>query len=518
MHVSELSAMASSVAQLNKEIDFEPLHPDKAPLCDRCGRITYTVHQATCCGAYFCESCGESCKVAQSTYRTCPKCFKNLGQISYDYNETQKRTHFEVYCRNKRAGCQHKDEIRCMDQHLVSCSYEKVSCKHEKCNQKVFRKDLQYHHENCPSRIVQCQYCKDRLRAAHLEKYHYYNGCQDFPKECPNKCGTKVTDRELSKHKETCTHEPLGCLLNKYGCTQTVARHHMTQHVLDYKHIELLIKEIDKSHKDQQSMRQMIQSLQAEVQALKNNYNLVHEDMGRLDKSQKDLKTDHQKLLKQVNNMEKDFQLYKKAFEIFKAECKKEQDDVTHNLLNQVNPIEESIENLMVECKMIQDGITQTTTLPFRFILNNTDELAMKEEGHQSPYFYTKCRRHKLGLTVFPGGRGATRGNFMSVWLRRIDNYGIKSNKLPQRVKIQVVVALISQLPNTTETDNFVATIDAIVHQNQQEEIIFKRDDFIPFRELDYFERRKRVFSRAIQYKMDDSLLFEVRSAVEATL
>ena len=514
--------MASSVAQFNNEIDYEPVHPDKAPLCDRCGRITYTVHQATCCGAYFCESCKTA--AAQSprsfsgtVYRTCPKCYRN-GQINYDYNETHKRTHFEVYCRNKRAGCSYKDERRCMDQHLATCSYEKISCKHEKCEQKVFRKDLQYHQENCPARIVQCQYCKDHLRAAHLEKYHLYNGCQDFPKDCPNKCGTKVTDRELTKHKETCSHEPLECLLNKYGCTQTVARHHMTQHVLDYKHIELLIREIDKSHKSQWGMQQMIKSLQAEVQTLKNSYTFVHKDIGRLDNSQKDLKTDHQKLLKQVNNMEKDFQLHKKAYESFKVECKKEWDDVTHNLLNQLNPIEESIENFRVECKVIQDGITQTNTLPFRFILNNTDELAMKEEGHLSPYFYTKCRRHKLGLTVFPGGSGATKGNFMSVWLHRIDNYGIKRDKLPEHVKIQVVVALISQLPNTTEADNFVATIDAVFDRNQQGEIIFKRDDFIPFIELDYFERRRRVFSRGIQYKMDDSLLFEVRSAMEAIL
>ena len=291
-----------------------------------------------------------------------------------------------------------------------------------------------------------------------------------------------------------------------------------TKHENDFEPIELLVREIDKSHKSQQGMQQMIQSLQAEVQTLKNHYTFVHKDMGRFDRSQKNSKTDHQKLLNQVNNMEKDFQLHKEAYESFKVECKKEQDDVTHNLLNKVNLIEESIEDFEVECKMIQDGITQTNTLPFRFILNNTDELTMKEKGHQSPNFYTKCRKHKLGLTVFPGGSGATKGNFMSVWLRRIDNYGIKRNKLPEHVKIQVVVALISQLPNTTEADNFVATIDAVFDRNQQGEIIFKRDDFIPFIELDYFERRRRVFSRGIQYKMDDSLLFEVRSAMEAVL
>ena len=516
--------MARSVAQFYSETDFEPLQPDKAPLCDRCGRITYTVHQATCCGAYFCKSCSTTqlsqppVTQLESIYRTCPKCRKKLGLINYDYNETQKRNHFKVYCRNKRAGCPYKDEIMLMDQHLSNCLYETVSCKHEKCDQEVFRKDLQYHHENCPDRIVQCQFCKDHLRAAHLDKYHHNNGCQDFPKDCPNKCGTKVTDRELSKHKKTCSHEPLGCILNEYGCTQTVPRHHMTQHVLDYKHIELLIKEIDKSHKSQQTMQQTMQSLQAEVQTLKKNYTqMVREDMGRFDKLQKDLQTEvkqtHQRLLQQVSSMERDFEFHKKAFEKFKVECKKERENITQNLPNR-----ESIDNFMTECKMIQDGITQASTMPFRFIVNNTEELVTKEEGHRSPYFYTNCRRHKLRLTVFPGGKGATKGDFMSVWLCRVNNYGVKNNKLPEHVKIHVVIVLISQLPNTTEADNFVVVIDAIVHQNQQEEVIFKKDDFIPFRELDHFERRKRIFSRVIKYKMNNSLLFEVRSAMEAIL
>ena len=82
----------------------------------------------------------------------------------------------------------------------------------------------------------------------------------------------------------------------------------------------------------------------------------------------------------------------------------------------------------------------------------------------------------------------------MSVWLRRISNYGVKNNKLPEHVKIHVIIALISQLPNITEADNFVFIVDAIVQQNQQEEIIFKRDDLIPFRELDYTMKEEKRF------------------------
>ena len=493
------------------EIDFEPLQSDRVALsCDKCRRITYTVYQAACCGAYFCETCKNaqySQSVAQST--TCPKCQRKLGEVHYDYNETYRRNQHEVQCRNKGAGCTFKDQIRLMSDHLLTCPYEMVSCRHEKCTQQVLRKDLQKHEETCPDRILQCQYCKDYLRFIHLNQYHLSTGCQDFPKDCPNRCGEKVTDRKLSQHKETCRYEQIPCLFAKYGCRETVPRNLMNQHLsgYNYKHLEILLQEIENlqaSHQtDQQASRQTIwslqntvQSLQVEVQILKNNYTrLVREDIGRLDQSHNKLRTQvtnsHQQLTSQANIMEKNFQFHKKVFE-----------------------------NFVDECKITQDGTMQaSTTFPLKFIINNTEELIHKGEGHMSPYFYTECRKHKLRLTVFPGGKGNAQGHFVSVWLHRINNYGVQINQLPERVKVQVVIELLSQLPHTTKADNFVITIDTIVHHNQQEEVIFEKNDFIPIGGLDYTERRKPLsLVRYTQYKMDNSLVFQVRSAVERVL
>ena len=516
--------MARSIARFNNEILFEPLNPEKAPLCDGCKRITYVVHQAICCGAYFCEACKTSAKL--SSYNpSCARCNRSLGEVNYDFNETQKRNQVKVYCRNKQAGCPYTDERGSMDAHLSSCSYEMIPCVHEKCKQKVFRKDLQRHHEICPDRVVQCQFCKDYLRAIHLDQYHLSNGCQDFPKDCPNECGEKVTDRELPKHKETCSNEPVKCLFTNYGCTEPVQRHRMNKHVLDFKHMELLLKEIESSHKTQQTMQQTIQSLQAEVQSLKN---YMCNDMGRLQKTQKESQAavtqNYKQLITKVNLMERDFKFHKEAFEKFKTEHKMAQDDISKHLVNQVNPItwdfqlfKEAFENFKDECKMIQDGIAQATTLPFRFIVNNTEELANREEGYLSPCFYTACRRHKLRLTVFPGGKGIAKGRSISVWLHRINYYGVQNNQLPERVKIQVFIELVSQLP-MNEADNHVTCMDGIVHQDQQEEVIFKMDDFISLRDVDATERRKLLTTRHIQYRKENSLLFQVRSAMEATL
>ena len=47
-------------------------------------------------------------------------------------------------------------------------------------------------------------------------------------------------------------------------------------------------------------------------------------------------------------------------------------------------------------------------------------------------------------------------------------NCGVPNNKLPaQCVKIQVVIELVSQLPQVTEADDYV-NLDTIVHQKQQ--------------------------------------------------
>ena len=50
--------------------------------------------------------------------------------------------------------------------------------------------------------------------------------------------------------------------------------------------MELLLKEIENSHKTQQAMQQTIRSLQAEVQSLKS---YVRDDVGRFKKTQKEL-------------------------------------------------------------------------------------------------------------------------------------------------------------------------------------------------------------------------------------
>ena len=75
------------------------------------------------------------------------------GWLQLDTTASQAKL-LEVQCRHKGAGCTFKDQIRLMGDHLSTCLYEMVSCRHEKCTQQVLRKDLQKHEETCPDRIL----------------------------------------------------------------------------------------------------------------------------------------------------------------------------------------------------------------------------------------------------------------------------------------------------------------------------------------------------------------------------
>ena len=79
-----------------------------------------------------------------------------------------------------------------------------------------------------------------------------------------------------------------------------------------------------------------------------------------------------------------------------------------------------------------------------------------------------KGQRHKLRLTVFPVGKGTENNSgFMSVWLHRISNYFVQTDKLPEAVKIQVEIQLINQC-TPTGNDHTTLTTDAVVYQNQK--------------------------------------------------
>ena len=59
---------------------------------------------------------------------------------------------------------------------------------------------------------------------------------------------------------------------------------------------------------------------------------------------------------------------------------------------------------------------------------------------------------------------------------------------------VKQTVILLTLKPHASETDSYLVNIEAVVHRDQQEDLIFEQNDFIHIPELDYTER-KIIFS-----------------------
>ena len=55
--------------------------------------------------------------------------------------------------------------------HQTTCLYVEVHCMNDGCEKELLRKDINNHEEDCPFRLIQCQYCYEEVSFNNLEVY-----------------------------------------------------------------------------------------------------------------------------------------------------------------------------------------------------------------------------------------------------------------------------------------------------------------------------------------------------------
>jgi len=280
-------------------------------------------------------------------------------------------------------------------------------------------------------------------------------------------------------------------------------------------HLELLMKEIQLNRTVQlaqsteirrlQGINQSLQGfnrslqnevcfLQNEVRSLKNAASWTNQDVTVLKKSHEDMKHNHQQTFQQVQDLENSFKVQQKDFQNFKQDC-----------------------------AIMYENISLLKIIPpLKFIVHNIGELRRTREGQETSCFYTECRRHKLKLAIFPEGRNGTEGQFVAVWVYRINGFGIAKEHLPEKVKINLSLELVNQLSMTNNTrENHAIQLDAVLKKDETdagETLICKKNDFIEINQLDY--QRRDTFTpftaKFTQYIMNNCLIFLVKYAGEA--
>lgn len=114
--------------------------------------------------------------------------------------------------------------------HVGTCTMEPVYCDN-KCGQKISRKQMMQHKAiECSKRLVACRYCAKDFGFDTLQAHHAK--CGRFPIACPNQCDSpKVVREELESHlKDNCPALMVSCPFKEAGCRFKVNGHFFFVH------------------------------------------------------------------------------------------------------------------------------------------------------------------------------------------------------------------------------------------------------------------------------------------------
>ena len=166
-----------------------------------------------------------------------------------------------------------------MTTHLENCPLEPIKCPFSEVCNKYFRKNIEDHKKECDFRPYQCEHCGHNATYLSMSGkgkfwtlppgHNHYDQCEQYPLQCPNKCGAEnIKRKEMKTHRETCPLELLDCPFQHAGCPVGKILHKdMDTHCKDNMQTHLLLvvqsnKEL--SHKNEE-FEKRIQVLEARL-------------------------------------------------------------------------------------------------------------------------------------------------------------------------------------------------------------------------------------------------------------
>ena len=234
------------MSQFSKdELYFVNKLPEQVEIeCPVCLNILANPHLVSCCGHNFCESCIERVKASNGA---CPMCKERDFQAMVNKERLRIINGLQVYCPNRRRGCQWNGELKNLSTHLNKgkregeCQYEEVKCRY-KCREIAQRQQLKHHEDNkCLQRSFKCQYCNTRGTYCSITEEHY-KICSWYPVLCPNQCTHVQMPRgSVTDHMNNeCPLQPVDCVFSWAGCKERPLRKDIELHTTDTKHMMLL--------------------------------------------------------------------------------------------------------------------------------------------------------------------------------------------------------------------------------------------------------------------------------------
>ena len=129
---------------------------------------------------------------------------------------------FEMKCKNFVRGCIWKGKLKELNDHLVICKKEQITCPNKECNEIVLREDFENHKKNCKFNPIICNLCGLQLIKEEINKHDLE--CMKKEILCPQNCGEKFERNKLQEHLNICKMTIIDCPFKAVGCEEKFQR------------------------------------------------------------------------------------------------------------------------------------------------------------------------------------------------------------------------------------------------------------------------------------------------------
>uniref|UniRef100_A0A8D0BBY8 TNF receptor-associated factor n=1 Tax=Salvator merianae TaxID=96440 RepID=A0A8D0BBY8_SALMN len=206
------------------DVEFDPPLESKyeCPICLMALREAVQ----TPCGHRFCKAC--IVKSIRDAGHKCPIDNEILleNQLFPDNFAKREILSLKVKCPNN--GCNHKMELRHLEEHQLHCGFASEKC--PQC-QGLFQKNKLKDHVNqeCPRRQVSCPNCA--IRMPYEEKEVHDQQCLLANVLCEY-CNAKLIREQLPNHYDNdCPTAPIPCTYSNFGCPEKMQRNELARHM-----------------------------------------------------------------------------------------------------------------------------------------------------------------------------------------------------------------------------------------------------------------------------------------------
>ena len=191
-----------------------------------------------------CSSCGGVLRGSIFTEKgyKCSSCVSQADVKNSLEVEQPAIASIEVYCPMRNKGCDRKETVSTIEEHLENCEFYPVACKLN-CEMLLTQDEMEDHvAKECENREIECAYCFTQTKVGEMDDH--LEECKEHPVICPNDCEqNEMKRKELEDHVNTkCALAVTNCAYSQYGCEEKITRMDLDQHEKEFQgdHLNLM--------------------------------------------------------------------------------------------------------------------------------------------------------------------------------------------------------------------------------------------------------------------------------------